>query len=129
MAEQRGRGAISKEVRRQHREWAEWVRLQAESGRSQEQFCREHGLPFWRFKYWKYERLPELDAALEDTTVVDETQPCFLPVVLAPPRRGESEQLPAGCGVEVLLPDGLRIGLSTGFDQEVLRRAVDALRC
>jgi hypothetical protein len=120
--------------------WRRLIEEQAGSGQTQVAFCKQRGLPFHRFHYWKYEKLPALDAG--PGTKVPEVVPAaavppqgFVPVeVVFGSGSPTRENKDVGgyiheSGVEVLLPRGVRVGLRQDFDGAVLRRVVEVLGC
>jgi len=97
------------------RVYARWVKVideWRESGLSGAEFCRRHELRAKSFYKWR-QRLEEEGAA--------EGSSEFVPVSFSDSR------LCPGCGVRVVIGDRIHLELSSGFDAEVLRRAVQAL--
>lgn len=121
--------------------WREHIDAQASSERTQEAYCRAHGLSLRAFRRWKYRKLPQLEREGRSsdpsrTPARPEAPPTFLPVDVVFDRdeapRATSPSVPsaAAAGVEVVLPDDrVRLALRRDFDAESLRRAVEALGC
>ena len=97
-----------------YEQWGKILLRWEESGLSCAEFCRREDIPQWRFFAWK-RRVRE--KALADRTGGEQS---FVPVTFS------SEC--AGCGIAVVLADGLRLELSCGFEENELARVVGALR-
>lgn len=93
--------------------WRAVMTEQKASGKSVKEFCRDRGIPAWKFHYWR-NRIGE--AAGESGG------PAFLPVrVVSGPVQTEM-----GAGVEVVFPSGAVLRADGG----ALRELVEALaRC
>ena len=97
-----------------------WTR-QVEQGASTAAFCETEGLDARTYNRWKGQLM-----ALRSSGGRDEAPPTPSPklvdvtALLTPP--------PTIAGVEVILPDGIRLRLTPGFDATTLRRAIEALR-
>jgi hypothetical protein len=118
--------------------WRELIREQAESRLTQVEFCEKVGVSVHGFRHWKYRGLGRSKKSVGGRTSgassgLSVPTPGFVPVEvvfdsavapLAP--TGVSS---AGSGIEVLLPDGLRVGVEAGFDSSVLRQVVEVLGC
>jgi hypothetical protein len=76
------------------------------SGSSQAGFCRERGLPTWKFAYW-LKRVSEEDEAPDG--------PAFATVSMA------------GSGLRLVLPGGASLEVEPGFDEATLRRVLRAV--
>jgi hypothetical protein len=86
-----------------------WRRVIGEwraSGSSQAAFCRERGLPTWKFGYW-----------LKRVSEEDETPdgPAFATVSMP------------GSGLRLVLPCGASLEVEPGFDEATLRRVLRAV--
>ena len=88
----------------------EWRRIIAEQqgcGQSAAAYCRERGIPVWKFSYWrKALNLAEADAAPRGF------------VELRPPRRASGVSVEAGRWL---------VRVEPGFDAATLLRALEAL--
>ena len=103
--------------------WAEIMSDWARSGLSQAAFCKERGIPYSTFQYWRSRRKAreKWDArSLEPASV----PPPFLPVQVVQSRPVAEE---ARQGLTVLLPGGYRIEVGADFEPEVLRKIISAL--
>lgn len=102
---------MNKDQRLEKREqWRAILAEQAGSGQSAAAFCRERGIPQWKFQYWK----KQLAAKSHPTAV-----PVFQEVQVAP----ES----ASAWAELVFPNGLVLRIPDGFDEERLRRAIETI--
>ena len=97
------------EAKRDH--WRAVCVRQAESGVSIARFCREKGIPTWKFHYWK-RRLARVDSL--------RGEPVFREIRL-------EECSTAEAPIEVAFPGGAVVRLRAGFDEEALRRAARIL--
>jgi hypothetical protein len=75
------------------------------SGESQAGFCRERGLPVWKFAYW-VKRVSEGE---------EPDGPAFATVSAA------------GSGLRLVLPGGASLEVEPGFDEATLRRVLRAV--
>jgi hypothetical protein len=87
--------------------WQDQIKRQKESGLNAAEFCRQHEISQANFYAWRT-RLRREDHA--DGFVEIPTQ---VPV-------GSAD-----AGVALLLPNGIRMALDHGFDEDVLRRALN----
>ena len=78
-------------------------------GLTYEELSEETGIPVSTLGYWK-RRLRE------------EEGPVFEEVVI-------EDDVPGGTGIEVIGPRGHRVVVSAEFDEELLRRVLEALPC
>ena len=100
---------MDKATREQEREaqkavWADHVERQRQSGKGIKAYCEEAGLKIWKFCYWRGVVQPKSE------------QKGFVEV-----------RVKAGGGVAIEV-DGCRICVERGFDEELLRQVVAALR-
>jgi hypothetical protein len=100
---------MDKTAREQEREaqraiWAGHIERQRQSGKGVKAFCEEAGLKVWQFSYWRGVIHPKTE------------QRGFVEVRLKPG---------GGIAIEV---QGCRICIERGFDAELLRQVVAALR-
>ncbi|MCK9265249.1 MAG: transposase [Deltaproteobacteria bacterium] len=106
------RSSGGREWKRQR--WSGHIRAWSESGRSQAQYCREHGLKPGLFSYWKRR--------------IEEPSPCdveLVPVGMHPIRfysPGEMSSTPL-----VLHIGQYRVEVGDGFDPATLARLVSTL--
>lgn len=93
--------------------WRAVMAEQEASGESAAAFCRDRGIPAWKFHYWR-KRIGAGDSELG--------RPAFLPVGVA----SGPVQTEMGAGVEVVFPSGAVLRADGG----ALRELVEALaRC
>ena len=100
-SERTGRGAG--EARRQM--WREHVARQGQSGQTVRAYCAEQGVKPWQFWYWRKALKPK-----------------------AAPTGGFVELCGAAAAGVVLDVAGCRVTVARGFDAELLRQVVAALR-
>ena len=81
-------------------EWRQRVSDWRQSGMSGAEFCREHELPEWQFRYW-VKRIAELDG---------------------PGDEGFARVSSPVSGLCLSLPGGLRLEVEAGFDESTLKR-------
>ncbi len=84
--------------------WAERIEQQQASGKSIKAYCQEAGVKVWQFSYWRGVLRPKAEAA------------------------GFVEVRVKGSGAVTLEVDGCRVRVERGFDAELLREVVAALR-
>lgn len=97
------------EAKREH--WRAMCERQAEGGISIARFCREEGIPAWKFHYWKRrfaESAPSSGGPVFRELRIDESAAAEAPI-------------------EVAFPGGAVVRLRAGFDEEALRRAAHVL--
>ena len=99
--------------------WSLLLAAWRESGLVAAEFCRRKQVSARRFYKWRkrLSSLPEAVAPSGEAELSD-----FVPVRFA------EREASAGCGIAVVLGDGMRLELSSGFDTGELARAVRALR-
>jgi hypothetical protein len=108
-----------------------WPNLIAQwrlSGLTQAEFCTRRGLSLPTFRYHLYKPGRGSGSPGRAPETATNGTPLFLPVVCHPAPQREGLLVPPGSAIEVILPDGLRIAITPGFDPQTLRRVVDALR-
>ena len=91
--------------------WRERIAAQERSGRSVQQFCKEQGLNYPSFYYWRKrlrQKTPVRFALVETAGAL---------------QHNSSEQC-----LELVLPTGERLRIGAGVDAAVLRRVLEALR-
>ena len=99
------------ELREKREHWRAICERQAESGISIARFCREEGIPAWKFHYWK-RRFAESASSVGE--------PVFRELRI-------EESAAAEAPIEVAFPGGAVVRLRAGFDEEALRRAMRVL--
>jgi len=110
--------------------WADVVSAWRASGLSQREFCLRRGISDRALNNWLYkspyrERVAQILAARSHGDLPAET-PRFMPVsVVAVTEDTDAKSLASP--IEVVLPGGLRIAVTPGFDAETLRRVVVTL--
>jgi hypothetical protein len=96
------------------------------SGLTQAEFCRRRRLSLPTFRYHLYKPGRRSDSPRPRNATHTTATPLFLPLVCSTaPRPGDIP--PPAPPLEVILPDGLRVAVTPGFDAPTLRRVVDAL--
>lgn len=103
--------------------WGEIMSAWAQSGLSQTSFCRERGIPYSTFQYWRYQRKVRENGVTRSPEPVS-VPPPFLPVQVIKSRPVIEEECRA---LTVLLPGGCRIEVGTDFDPDTLRKIIDTL--
>ncbi len=86
-----------------------------DSGLSQAAYCREHGLHLKCFAYWRRKLCPELALSSAPTSM-----PAVVPIVVRDAPAVDDR-------IEVRLPNGLQVILSTGLDPARLVPTIRAL--
>jgi transposase-like protein len=96
---------------------------QKSSGLSVRAFCRREGLGEASFYSWR-RRLSERESA-----AVHDHDPAisFVEVLRSAPASGRQAEVAMNVALEVLLPGGLVVRVSEGFDGPTLRQVVEAL--
>jgi len=89
-----------------YEKWAEVVKQQEASGLSVAAYCRQEGIKRWKFFAWRRRLRDQAESTGE-----------FVPLSF----REESDSV--GSGVAVVV-GGVRLELSSGFDEAELRRAL-----
>jgi lambda repressor-like predicted transcriptional regulator len=110
--------------------WADVVSVWRASGLSQREFCVRRGISDRALNNWLYkspyrERVARILAARSQGGHQAET-PRFMPVSVVA-AMGDAEAKSLATPIEVVLPTGLRIAVTPGFDAETLRRVVVTL--
>ena len=106
MDEAKANEGITRAARRE--EWRALIAEQQASGKSASVFCRERGIPTWKFWYWR-------KALLNDST----TDNGFVQMQMS-----TAQETAAHVWVEV---GRWRICVAPGFDPATLRQATEAL--
>lgn len=102
---EQGKMAGAREARRE--EWQRIITEQQTCGQSAAAYCRERGIPLWKFSYWRKTLSPaKADAAPRGF------------VELRPPRRASGVCVEAGRWL---------VRVEPGFDAATLLRALEAL--
>ena len=101
------------------------------SGLSQKEFCRRRAISDRALNNWLYkspyrERIAQSLAAAVHGATPEET-PRFVPVSVVAATQAV-EPLARPTAIEVVLQNGLRIVVPTGFDDETLRRVIAMLQ-
>jgi hypothetical protein len=92
-------------------QWAKRMQAWERSGQPRAAFCRSRGLNLHTFDYWR--------------RVLRAPSTALVPVVVTA-RRAEAVAMPPV--VEVVLPDGIRVRVPTGFEAAQVATLVSALR-
>ena len=95
--------------------WRRQLRNLARSGESQRGFCARNGLSVERLKYWK-RRFGESAAAMR---LVEVPTPVL--------RAAEGCVQAAGAAVTVIVAQGYRVEVASGFEATALSRVLDVL--
>jgi hypothetical protein len=105
----------------------EWLKLIAEyetSGESQKEFCADRDLSFSTFQYWLYRRSKKVRSVSGSTTE-------FLPVEVvrsAAPEGAAMKTSPAAAAIEIALPSGVQVRLSSGVSASFVGELIAALK-
>ena len=105
----------------------EWPKLIAEyetSGQMQKEFCAERDLPFNTFQYWLYRRSKKVRTVCGST-------PEFVPVEVvrsAAPEGAATKSKADEPAVEIALPSGVQVRLSTGVSASFVGELIAALK-
>ncbi|MCA9438602.1 MAG: hypothetical protein KC978_22650 [Candidatus Omnitrophica bacterium] len=94
------------------RVFGEW----SSSGLSQRRFCKERGISYSTFCYWR-RRMTESE------TTESESSPFFVPVKIKP-----ATEQPTPSYYEIRLENGVGIRVSFDFESESLARLIELLR-
>jgi hypothetical protein len=107
-----------------------WPNLIAQwrlSGLTQAEFCARRGLSLPTFRYHLYKPGRRSGSPRPFAVTHTADTPLFLPVVCS--EAPQPSPVPSAASpIEVILADGLRIAVASGFDPQTLRRLIDALR-
>lgn len=95
-----------------HQFWQLHISAWKQSGMSQADFCRRHGLNIKIFGYWKR----KLVSKLEDVG--------FVPVSIKP---SHSASLKYGSSLKIVTGNGLSVEVSDGFNPATLRMLLDTI--
>ena len=104
----------AEENKRKREYWSSHIVRWQESGSSQTEYCREHGLKDHQFTYWK-KRIVRTEAAAK-----------FVSLNLSSFTKQQPPQ--AGSALRVVVSDGLKIEVEAGFDPHLLGQLIVALR-
>lgn len=99
--------------------WQAAIELQAESGLSVRQFCRQEGLSAPSFYAWRR----RLASRTAPPACQEDTKPAFVPVEIT---ASEGQAEPA---LVVQLASGTKLRVHAGCPPELLRTTVEALGC
>ena len=110
--------------------WADVVSAWRASGLSQREFCLRRGISDRALNNWLYkspyrERVAQILAARPQRDLPVE-MPRFMPVSIVATTE-DTEAKSRATPIEVVMPSGLRIAVTPGFDAETLRRVVATL--
>jgi hypothetical protein len=87
------------------------------SGLSVKQFCKNEGIPEWKFYHWRRTlKSGTADAKIIPAALSDKPLPKFVRI---------AQTLPGDSAVRIEFPSGISIHVSSGL----LREAIDILRC
>jgi len=103
--------------------WAERIQAWRDSGQTQVRFCAERGLSVWLLRKWIVKRGP-------GSSVV-KRMPVLLPIPITA-LRSTSEGAVGGAreaGLEIALPNGIRVRASGQVATAIARVLARALRC
>jgi lambda repressor-like predicted transcriptional regulator len=113
--------------------WADLIGEWRTSGLSQAEFCRRRGISDRSLSNWLHnspyrERIARVLAARTQGDIHPET-PRFVPVSVVTMTSASNAQHTSvsSSAIEIVLPGGPRIVVTSGFDAETLRRVVAAL--
>lgn len=107
------------------RHWQQVIQEQKTSGLSASAFCRERGLSKSSFSHWKRklnDRQRNGSASRSNATT---TAAKFLPIEM--PDQPQASRSTARTACEVVLPDGCRILVPSGYDASGLGEILDLL--
>jgi len=91
------------------------------SGLSVGQFCKKEGIPEWKIYHWRKKLMPKNpDDKIMPAREFKENTPKFIQI--APPARCDS-------ALRIELPSGIQIHISNGCDNNLLREAINILKC
>jgi len=102
---------------RKERFWRATFRRWRRSGLSASAFCEQHHLSLPSFYAWR-----------RTLARRDEQYPAFVPVAVLPPEQPAEPGDAPDSGLELLLPSGCVLRLSTAFDGPTLLRLLPLLR-
>jgi len=105
--------------------WRRTIRDQHLSGLSVRDFCHRQGLKDWTFRWWRQElarrdQVPSMAPARGPT----EAAPIFLPVQVVDLQAVSPPPTPP---IEIVLPTGLIVRASSGFDPRTLGHVLAVL--
>ena len=106
------KSTVESKPERKHRQWEAHIENWQKSALSQVAYCREHGLKYHQFTYWK-KRVQQENGDI-----------AFVPLRL-------SQNLPAvinSSRIELITPNGYKLELSGNFDQTVVRQLLHTVR-
>ena len=102
------------ESKRKREYWRSHIERWQESGSSQTEYCREHGLKDHQFTYWK-KRIVQTEA---EGKLVSLKLSSFT-----------NKQPPQpGCPLRVVVSNGLKVEVEAGFDPDLLGQLIIVLR-
>ena len=91
------------------------------SGLSVGQFCKKEGIPEWKIYYWRKKLMRKKpDDKIIPAREPKKSTPQFIQI--APPAQCNS-------ALRIELPSGIQIHVSNGCDKQLLREAINILRC
>ena len=105
-------------------EWLKLIEQYETSGESQKEFCADRELSFSTFQYWLYRRSKKVRA-------VSGSAPEFLPVevVRSPAPEGAAMKArPGDAAIEIALPSGVQVRLSSGVSASFVGELIAALK-
>jgi transposase len=99
--------------------WKPILTAWQESGLSVKEYCANHQLNLYRFKYWQYQLLPETK---NNSKLRTTAQIAFTPIVIEPKK--------TTAPVELQTPQGYCLKLTSDFDEGTLLKLLTLLgRC
>jgi hypothetical protein len=104
----------AEENKRKREHWSSHIERWQESGLSQSQYCKEHGLRDHQFTYWK-KRMVQTETAAK-----------FVSLNLSSFTNKQPPQ--PGSSLRVVVSNGLKVEVEAGFDPHLLGQLIIALR-
>ena len=113
---------ISASVKSEDLQFAQMVLNTLEtSGLSVGQFCKKEGIPEWKIYHWRKKLMPKKpDDKITPASEPKKSMPKFIQI--APPARCDS-------ALRIELSSGISIHISNGCDNNLLREAINILKC
>jgi transposase len=109
--------------------WRRTIRRQQRSGLTVRDFCGREGLKDWTFRWWRQElarrdRQPSTAIRGDQEGASTEAAPVFLPVRVVDLEAASSRAAPR---IEIVLPTGSIVRVSSGFDPPTLGHVLAVL--
>ena len=105
----------AEESKRKREYWSSHIERWQESGASQTEYCKEHGLKDHQFTYWK-KRIVQTETAAK-----------FVSVNLGSFTNRQPSPQPVSA-LRVVVSNGLKVEVEAGFDPHLLGQLIVALR-